>query len=161
MHELALLADGQRSLPGGGFGHFYAYAPEKIEYAIDRFAMEVKRQLDVLDRNLAERRFLAGDHYTIADIATWPWYGALVKGLLYEAGEFLDVASYANVVRWTDEIATRPAVQRQGHSSAARQAGRLMARRTIVIEQRRRSAKHTHRSARYGQQEWRQDAAYG
>jgi GSH-dependent disulfide-bond oxidoreductase len=97
---------------GGGFGHFYAYAPEKIEYAIDRFAMEVKRQLDVLDRNLADRRFLAGDHYTIADIATWPWYGALVKGLLYEAGEFLDVASYANVVRWTDEIATRPAVRR-------------------------------------------------
>jgi GSH-dependent disulfide-bond oxidoreductase len=97
---------------GGGFGHFYAYAPEKIEYAIDRFAMEVKRQLDVLDRNLADRRFLAGDHYTIADIATWPWYGALVKGLLYEAGEFLDVASYANVVRWTNEIAARPAVRR-------------------------------------------------
>src|SRR5438094_2834752 len=89
---------------GGGFGHFYAYAPEKIEYAIDRFAMEVKRQLDVIDRNLAERRFLVGDQYTIADIATWPWYGALVKGLLYEAGEFLDVASYANGVRWTNEI---------------------------------------------------------
>ena len=97
---------------GGGFGHFYAYAPEKLEYPIDRFAMEVKRQLDVLDRNLAERRFLAGDDYTIADIATWPWYGALVKGRLYEAGEFLDVASYANVVRWTDEIAARPAVRR-------------------------------------------------
>jgi GST-like protein len=97
---------------GGGFGHFYAYAPEKIEYAIDRFAMEVKRQLDVLDRNLADRRFLAGDQYTIADIATWPWYGALVKGRLYEAGEFLDVTSYANVVRWTDEIAARAAVRR-------------------------------------------------
>lgn len=97
---------------GGGFGHFYAYAPAKIEYAIDRFAMEVKRQLDVLDRNLAERRFLAGDDYTIADIATWPWYGALVKGLLYEAGEFLDVGSYANVVRWTEEIAARPAARR-------------------------------------------------
>jgi GSH-dependent disulfide-bond oxidoreductase len=97
---------------GGGFGHFYAYAPAKIEYAIDRFAMEVKRQLDVLDRNLAERRFLAGDDYTIADIATWPWYGALVKGLLYEAGEFLDVTSYAHVVRWTEEIAARPAARR-------------------------------------------------
>src|SRR6476659_4697364 len=85
---------------GGGFGHFYAYAPEKLEYPIDRYAMEVKRQLDVLDRNFAERRFLAGDEYTIADIATWPWYGVLVKGHLYEAAEFLDVASYQNVLRW-------------------------------------------------------------
>src|SRR5437588_6877378 len=95
---------------GGGFGHFYAYAPEKLEYPIDRFAMEVKRQLDVLDQTLGERRFLAGDEYTIADIATWPWYGALVKGHLYEAAEFLDVASYRNVVRWAEEIAARPAV---------------------------------------------------
>ncbi|WP_445286881.1 glutathione-dependent disulfide-bond oxidoreductase [Variovorax atrisoli] len=97
---------------GGGFGHFYAYAPTKIEYAIDRFAMETKRQLDVLDRRLAESRYLTGDEYTIADIAVWPWYGALAKGQLYEAGEFLQVSEYRNVVRWADEIAKRPAVQR-------------------------------------------------
>ena len=97
---------------GGGFGHFYAYAPSKIEYAIDRFAMEVKRQLDVLDRRLAESSYLAGDDYTIADIAVWPWYGALAKGLVYEAGEFLQVQEYKNVQRWTDQIALRPAVQR-------------------------------------------------
>jgi len=97
---------------GGGFGHFYAYAPTKIEYAIDRFAMETKRQLDVLDRRLAESRYLAGDEYTIADMAVWPWYGTLAKGQLYEAGEFLQVGEYRNVLRWTDEIAQRPAVQR-------------------------------------------------
>ncbi len=97
---------------GGGFGHFYAYAPTKIEYAIDRFAMETKRQLDVLDRRLAESPYLGGDDYTIADIAVWPWYGGLAKGLLYGAGEFLDVESYKNVIRWTDQIAERPAVQR-------------------------------------------------
>jgi len=97
---------------GGGFGHFYAYAPSKIEYAIDRYAMEVKRQLDVLDRHLADSRYLVGDDYTIADMAIWPWYGSLVKGQLYEAGEFLDVASYKNVLRWTEAIAERPAVQR-------------------------------------------------
>jgi len=97
---------------GGGFGHFYAYAPVKIEYAIDRYAMEVKRQLDVLDRRLAETTFLAGDDYTIADIAVWPWYGALVKGQLYEAGEFLQVQEYAHVLRWADQIAQRPAVRR-------------------------------------------------
>ena len=97
---------------GGGFGHFYAYAPSKIEYAIDRFAMEVKRQLDVLDRRLAESEYLAGKDYTIADIAVWPWYGSLVKGVLYGAGEFLDVQSYKNVQRWTDAIAARPAVKR-------------------------------------------------
>jgi len=97
---------------GGGFGHFYAYAPEKIEYAINRYAMEVKRQLDVLDRHLADRAYMAGDDYTIADMAIWPWYGNLVKGLLYEAGTFLDVQSYTHVVRWTDEIARRPAVRR-------------------------------------------------
>jgi len=97
---------------GGGFGHFYAYAPEKYEYPINRFAMEVKRQLDVLDRNLAERRFLSGDDYTIADIATFPWYGGLVQHKLYEAGEFLDVSSYKHVVRWAAEIQERPAVKR-------------------------------------------------
>ena len=98
---------------GGGFGHFYAYAPTKIEYAIDRFSMEVKRQLDVLDRRLAESPYLAGDAYTIADMAVWPWYGALAKGLLYnDAGEFLQGKSYTHVQRWTDEIAKRPAVKR-------------------------------------------------
>ena len=97
---------------GGGFGHFYAYAPTKIEYAIDRFAMEVKRQMDVLNRRLAESEYLGGMQYTIADMAVWPWYGALAKGLLYEAGEFLQVADYKNVQRWADAIAERPAVQR-------------------------------------------------
>jgi GSH-dependent disulfide-bond oxidoreductase len=97
---------------GGGFGHFYAYAPTKIEYAIDRYAMEVKRQLDVLDRRLAEARFLGGEDYTIADMAIWPWYGALVKGVLYEGGEFLSVQDYKHVLRWTDEIGARPAVKR-------------------------------------------------
>jgi len=97
---------------GGGFGHFYAYAPSKIEYAIDRYAMEVKRQLDVLDRRLAESPYLAGADYSIADIAVWPWYGALAKGLLYGAGEFLQVQDYRHVQRWTEEIAQRPAVKR-------------------------------------------------
>ncbi|MEM9898681.1 MAG: glutathione-dependent disulfide-bond oxidoreductase [Pseudomonadota bacterium] len=97
---------------GGGFGHFYAYAPEKYEYPISRFSMEVKRQLDVLDKRLADNAFLAGDQYTIADIATYPWYGGLVKGLLYEAAEFLQVADYKNVVRWANLISERPAVQR-------------------------------------------------
>ncbi len=97
---------------GGGFGHFYAYAPTKIEYAIDRYAMEVKRQLAVLDRRLAENTYLAGDDYTIADIAVWPWYGALVKGRQYDAGDFLQVHEYRNVLRWTDEIAKRPAARR-------------------------------------------------
>ena len=97
---------------GGGFGHFYAYAPEKIEYAVDRFAMEVKRQLDVLDRHLADNEYMAGDEYSIADMAIWPWYGALAKGLVYEAGEFLSVQDYKHVNRWTDAIAARPTVQR-------------------------------------------------
>ena len=97
---------------GGGFGHFYAYAPTKIEYAIDRFAMEVKRQLDVLNRRLADNPYVGGDTYTIADIAIWPWYGALVQGQVYEAGEFLQVHEYTHVVRWADEIAKRPAVRR-------------------------------------------------
>lgn len=97
---------------GGGFGHFYAYAPTKIEYAIDRFAMETKRQLDVLDRRLGESKYLGGDDYTIADIAVWPWYGGLAKGLLYGAGEFLAVHEYKNVQRWADLIGARPAVRR-------------------------------------------------
>ena len=97
---------------GGGFGHFYAYAPTKMQYPIDRYAMEVKRQLDVLNRNLEKRRFLIGDEYTIADIANYPWYGALVLHNIYDAAVFLDVASYTNVVRWAKEIETRPAVQR-------------------------------------------------
>ena len=97
---------------GGGFGHFYAYAPLKIEYAIDRFAMETKRQLDVLDRRLGESKFLGGNDYTIADMAVWPWYGGLAKGLLYGGGEFLSVQDYKNVQRWTDAIAQRPAVRR-------------------------------------------------
>ncbi|MEM7544208.1 MAG: glutathione-dependent disulfide-bond oxidoreductase [Pseudomonadota bacterium] len=97
---------------GGGFGHFYAYAPMKIEYCIDRFAMETKRQLDVLDRQLAETKMIGGDEYTIADIAIWSWYGQLVLGRLYSAAEFLDVESYKNVMRWAKEIDARPAVQR-------------------------------------------------
>lgn len=97
---------------GGGFGHFYAYAPEKFEYAINRYAMETKRQLDVLDRHLADNDYLCPSGYTIADIATWPWYGALVLGRLYDAAEFLSVSSYANVLRWAHTIDERPAVQR-------------------------------------------------
>ena len=97
---------------GGGFGHFYAYAPIKIEYAIDRFAMETKRQLDVLDRRLADNEYLGGADYTIADMAVWPWYGGLAKGLLYGGGEFLSVQEYKNVLRWADQIGARPAVKR-------------------------------------------------
>jgi GSH-dependent disulfide-bond oxidoreductase len=97
---------------GGGFGHFYAYAPEKIEYPINRFAMEVKRLLDVLDRHLSDHRYVCGDEYTIADMANYAWYGALVVHNAYEAAEFLDVASYTNVIRWVKEIEARPAVQR-------------------------------------------------
>ncbi|MEY4862336.1 MAG: hypothetical protein RLZ51_431 [Pseudomonadota bacterium] len=97
---------------GGGFGHFYAYAPIKIEYAIDRFAMETKRQLDVLDRHLASNQYMVGDTYTIADIAIWPWYGALAKGLLYGGAEFLSVHEYTHVIRWADQIGARPAVKR-------------------------------------------------
>lgn len=103
---------GAGPLLGGGFGHFYAYAPTKIEYAIDRYAMEAKRQLDVLDRRLAETQWLGGDDYSIADIAVWPWYGGMVLGQLYDAGTFLSVADYANVRRWADAIAARPAVKR-------------------------------------------------
>ena len=103
---------GAAPLLGGGFGHFYAYAPESYEYPINRFAMEVKRQLDVLDRELADKRYVIGDEYTIADMAIWPWYGALALGRLYKAGEFLQVHTYENVVRWAEEIDQRQAVQR-------------------------------------------------
>ncbi|MDP6403792.1 MAG: glutathione-dependent disulfide-bond oxidoreductase [Alphaproteobacteria bacterium] len=97
---------------GGGFGHFYAYAPEKIEYCVDRYAMEVKRQLDVLDRHLADNQFMCGEEYTVADIAIWPWYGAVVLNRVYDAAEFLDAASYKHLVRWTNEIEARETVQR-------------------------------------------------
>lgn len=97
---------------GGGFGHFYAYAPEKYEYPTNRYTMEVKRQLDVLDRQLADNQYIAGDEYTIADMAVWPWYGSLVKNTVYEAAEFLEAHTYTNVLRWTNELAKRPAVQR-------------------------------------------------
>ena len=103
---------GAGPLLGGGFGHFYAYAPEKYEYPINRYTMEVKRQLDVLDRHLADNDYMAGEDYSIADIAIWPWYGGLVLGRAYDAGEFLDVASYKNVVRWAKQIDARPAVKR-------------------------------------------------
>jgi GSH-dependent disulfide-bond oxidoreductase len=103
---------GSTPMLGGGFGHFYAYAPEKYEYPINRYAMEVKRQLDVLNRRLGESEFIAGADYSIADMAIWPWYGALVKGIVYNAAEFLSVHEYTNVIRWTDQIAARPAVQR-------------------------------------------------
>ena len=97
---------------GGGFGHFYAYAPLKIEYAIDRFAMETKRQMDVLDKHLADNEYFAGDEYSIADMAIWPWYGAVVMGKVYDAGEFLETHTYTHVLRWAHEIAERPAVKR-------------------------------------------------
>ncbi|WP_353641009.1 glutathione-dependent disulfide-bond oxidoreductase [Mesorhizobium sp. WSM2239] len=103
---------GSTPFVGGGFGHFYAYAPEKIEYAIDRYAMETKRQLDVLDRRLADNEFVSGSEYTIADMAIWPWYGGMVKGWQYEAGEFLSVHEYKNVLRWADQLYARPAVKR-------------------------------------------------
>jgi len=97
---------------GGGFGHFYAYAPEKYQYPIDRYTMEIKRQLDVLDKQLANNKFITGDEYTIADIALWPWYGAVVRNTVYEAAEFIEAHTYKNVIRWADEIAQRPAVKR-------------------------------------------------
>lgn len=103
---------GAAPILGGGFGHFYAYAPVKLEYAINRYTMEAKRQLDVLDRRLAETRYLAGDEYTIADMAIWPWYGGLVRGEVYNAAEFLQAHEYKNLVRWANEISERPAVQR-------------------------------------------------
>jgi len=103
---------GATPMLGGGFGHFYAYAPEKYQYPIDRYTMEIKRQLDVLDKQLANNKFITGDEYTIADMAIWPWYGALVKNKVYEAAEFIEAHTYKNVIRWADEIALRPAVRR-------------------------------------------------
>ena len=103
---------GSAPMLGGGFGHFYAYAPEKYQYPIDRYTMEIKRQLDVLDRHLAENTYLAGDEYTIADMAVWPWYGALVTNKVYDAAEFIEAHTYTNVLRWTHQIAERPAVKR-------------------------------------------------
>ena len=103
---------GSAPFVGGGFGHFYAYAPEKIEYAINRYAMETKRQMDVLDKRLADNEFVAGSEYTIADMAIWPWYGGMVKGWNYEAGEFLAVHEYKNLLRWADQLYARPTVKR-------------------------------------------------
>lgn len=103
---------GSAPMLGGGFGHFYAYAPEKYQYPIDRYTMEIKRQLDVLDRRLADNAYLAGSEYTIADMAVWPWYGALVTNKVYEAAEFIEAHTYTNVLRWTNQIAERPAVKR-------------------------------------------------
>ena len=103
---------GSGPILGGGFGHFYAYAPEKYQYPIDRYTMEIKRQLDVLDRHLANNRYMAGDEYTIADMAIYPWYGALVKNRVYEAAEFLEAHTYTHVLRWAEELDARPAVQR-------------------------------------------------
>jgi GST-like protein len=103
---------GATPLVGGGFGHFYAYAPIKIQYAIDRYAMEAKRQLDLLDKNLAERQYICGDEYTIADMAFWPWYGAVVRNLAYSAAEFLETHTYTNLIRWIEEVGQRPAVRR-------------------------------------------------
>ncbi|QBE66792.1 glutathione-dependent disulfide-bond oxidoreductase [Pseudoduganella lutea] len=116
---------GSAPFVGGGFGHFYAYAPEKLQYPIDRYAMETKRQLDVLDRQLAAHRFVAGDEYTIADMAIWPWYGLLSLGELYGAGEFLSVHEYTNVRRWAEEVGARPAVQR------GRRVNRLQGERQV------------------------------
>jgi len=113
---------------GGGFGHFYAYAPDKLEYPINRFTMEIKRQLDVLDRALAERPYIAGNEYTIADIAIWPWYGGLVRGALYDSAEFLSVQDYKHVRRWADEIAERPAVTRGIRVNKVRGEGQLAER---------------------------------
>ncbi|MBP8298320.1 MAG: glutathione-dependent disulfide-bond oxidoreductase, partial [Burkholderiales bacterium] len=126
---------------GGGFGHFYAYAPQKLEYPINRFAMEVKRQLDVLDRRLAESPYLAGADYTIADVAVWPWYGQLVQGLLYEAGEFLQVRTYTHVLRWTDRIAERPAVRR------GRKVNRLRGKPSEQLHERHDASDFEHRTA--------------
>jgi GSH-dependent disulfide-bond oxidoreductase len=125
---------------GGGFGHFYTYAPFKIEYAIDRFAMEVKRELDVLNRRLADHRFIGGDDYTIADMAIWPWYGSLAKGERYDSGEFLQVHEYTHIIRWADEIEARPAVQR------GRMVNRVMGPLETQLHERHDSSDFLHRT---------------
>ena len=135
---------------GGGFGHFYAYAPVKIEYAIDRFAMETKRLLDVLDKRLADNEYLAGDVYTIADMAAWPWYGGLVKFGQYGAAEFLSVHEYKNVVRWADAIGARPAVQRgrMVNRLRANRRASCMSAMTPAISRRRRRTRWRRRGDR-------------
>lgn len=125
---------------GGGFGHFYAYAPTKIEYAIDRFTMEVKRELDVLNRRLADHRFIAGKEYTIADMAIWPWYGSLAKGERYDSGEFLQVQEYTHVIRWADEIEARPAVKR------GRMVNRVMGQLETQLHERHDASDFLHRT---------------
>jgi len=125
---------------GGGFGHFYAYAPTKIEYAIDRFTMEVKRELDVLNRRLADHRFIAGNEYTIADMAIWPWYGSLAKGERYDSGEFLQVQEYTHVIRWADEIEARPAVKR------GRMVNRVMGQLETQLHERHDASDFLHRT---------------
>ena len=124
---------GSAPMLGGGFGHFYAYAPEKYQYPIDRYTMEIKRQLDVLDKQLAQNKFIAGDEYTIADMAIWPWYGALVKNEVYEAAEFIEAHTYTHVLRWADEIAQRPAVKRGGmvNKSWGDESGQLIERHSM------------------------------
>ena len=125
---------GSAPMLGGGFGHFYAYAPEKYQYPIDRYTMEIKRQLDVLDKQLAQNKFIAGDEYTIADMAIWPWYGALVKNEVYEAAEFIEAHTYTHVLRWADEIAQRPAVKRGGmvNKSWGDESGQLIERHSAA-----------------------------
>lgn len=131
---------GSAPFVGGGFGHFYAYAPEPLEYPIDRYAMETKRQLDVLNRRLAETRYLAGDDYTIADMAAWPWYGQLVLGRLYDAAEFLQVQEYEHVLRWAKEIDARPAVQR------GRMVNRTFGEPEMQLHERHDASDFTHRT---------------
>jgi len=125
---------GSAPMLGGGFGHFYAYAPEKYQYPIDRYTMEIKRQLDVLDKQLANNKFIAGNEYTIADMAIWPWYGALVKNEVYEAAEFIEAHTYTHVLRWADEIAQRPGVKRGGMVNKAwgDESGQLIERHSAA-----------------------------
>ena len=126
---------GSAPFVGGGFGHFYAYAPEKYEYPINRYAMETKRQLDVLNRQLSQHEFIAGDNYTIADMAAWPWYGGLVLGTLYNAATFLSVSEYPHVIRWAKQIAARPAVQRGRGLTAAAESRQTGLSANVIMRQ--------------------------